>query len=61
MTITIKQVGLLPLFDAVYGSSAGALNAAWLLCGRAESTSHASSTTLSVPATRGPTHGVTQR
>ncbi|MET8354866.1 patatin-like phospholipase family protein [Micromonospora sp. NPDC005206] len=31
----------LPLFDAVYGSSAGTLNAAWLLCGRAESTMHA--------------------
>ena len=41
MTIAIERFGLLPLFDAVYGSSAGALNAAWLLCGRAESTSHA--------------------
>ncbi|MEJ3654127.1 patatin-like phospholipase family protein [Actinomycetes bacterium KLBMP 9759] len=37
MTVTIEQLGLLPAFDAVYGSSAGALNAAWLLCGRAES------------------------
>ena len=41
MTIAIEQLGLLPLFDAVYGSSAGALNAAWLLCGRAETTMHA--------------------
>ena len=41
MTIPIEQLGLLPLFDAVYGSSAGALNGAWLLCGRAESTKHA--------------------
>jgi len=41
MTVAIEQLGLLPLFDAVYGSSAGALNAAWLLCGRAESTMHA--------------------
>jgi predicted patatin/cPLA2 family phospholipase len=41
MTIPIEQHGLLPLFDAVYGSSAGALNAAWLLCGRAEATMHA--------------------
>jgi predicted patatin/cPLA2 family phospholipase len=41
MTIAIEQLGLLPLFDAVYGSSAGALNGAWLLCGRAESTQHA--------------------
>jgi predicted patatin/cPLA2 family phospholipase len=41
MTITIEQLGLLPLFDAVYGSSAGALSGAWLLCGRAESTMHA--------------------
>ncbi|HVV24576.1 MAG TPA: patatin family protein [Pseudonocardiaceae bacterium] len=41
MTIAIEQLGLLPMFDAVYGSSAGALNAAWLLCGRADSTKHA--------------------
>ncbi|MGW0521844.1 patatin-like phospholipase family protein [Crossiella sp. NPDC003009] len=41
MTVPIEQLGLLPMFDAVYGSSAGALNAAWLLCGRAESTMHA--------------------
>ncbi|MEU5566774.1 patatin-like phospholipase family protein [Micromonospora musae] len=41
MTIAIEQLGLLPLFDAVYGSSMGALNAAWLLCGRAESSKHA--------------------
>jgi predicted patatin/cPLA2 family phospholipase len=41
MTIAIEQLGLLPLFDAVYGSSAGALNGAWLLCGRAGSTIHA--------------------
>jgi predicted patatin/cPLA2 family phospholipase len=41
MTVAIERLGLLPLFDAVYGSSAGALNAAWMLCGRAESTVHA--------------------
>ena len=41
MTVAIEQLGLLPLFDAVYGSSAGALNGAWLLCGRAEETMHA--------------------
>jgi predicted patatin/cPLA2 family phospholipase len=41
MTVAIEQMGLLPLFDAVYGSSAGALNGAWLLCGRAASTIHA--------------------
>lgn len=41
MTVAIERMGLLPLFDAVYGSSAGALNAAWLLCGRAASTIHA--------------------
>jgi len=41
MTVTVERLGLLPLFDAVYGSSAGALNAAWLLCGRAEATMHA--------------------
>ncbi|HEX5401332.1 MAG TPA: patatin family protein [Pseudonocardiaceae bacterium] len=41
MTIAIEKLGLLPMFDAVYGSSAGALNAAWLLCGRAESSMRA--------------------
>src|ERR1700761_4455647 len=41
MAVAIEQLGLLPVFDAVYGSSAGALNAAWLLCGRAEKTVHA--------------------
>jgi predicted patatin/cPLA2 family phospholipase len=41
MAVAIEQLGLLPMFDAVYGSSAGALNAAWLLCGRAGSTMHA--------------------
>jgi len=41
MTVAIEQLGLLPLFDAVYGSSAGALSAAWLLCARAEKTVHA--------------------
>jgi predicted patatin/cPLA2 family phospholipase len=41
MTVAIEQLGLLPLFDAVYGSSAGALSAAWLLCARAEKTIHA--------------------
>jgi predicted patatin/cPLA2 family phospholipase len=41
MTVAIEQLGLLPLFDAVYGSSAGALNGAWLLSRRAESTIHA--------------------
>jgi predicted patatin/cPLA2 family phospholipase len=40
MTVATERLGLLPTFDAVYGSSAGALNAAWLLCGRAESTIH---------------------
>jgi predicted patatin/cPLA2 family phospholipase len=41
MTIAIERLGLLPLFDAVYGTSAGALNGAWLLCGRADATKHA--------------------
>lgn len=41
MTVAIEQLGLLPAFDAVYGSSAGSLNGAWLLCGRAERTQHA--------------------
>jgi predicted patatin/cPLA2 family phospholipase len=41
MTGAIEQLGILPLFDAVYGSSAGALNGAWMLCGKAEETMHA--------------------
>jgi predicted patatin/cPLA2 family phospholipase len=41
MTVVIERLGLLSAFDAVYGSSAGALNSAWLLCGRAETTMHA--------------------
>jgi predicted patatin/cPLA2 family phospholipase len=41
MTVAVEQLGLLPLFDAVHGSSAGSLNAAWLICGRAERTMHA--------------------
>jgi predicted patatin/cPLA2 family phospholipase len=41
MTGAIEQLGILSLFDAVYGSSAGALNGGWLLCGKAESTMHA--------------------
>jgi predicted patatin/cPLA2 family phospholipase len=32
----IHELGLTDCFDAVYGSSAGALNGAWLLCGRAQ-------------------------
>ncbi|EWM18501.1 patatin family protein [Kutzneria sp. 744] len=41
MTIAIEELGLLAAFDAVYGSSAGSLNAAWLLCGQAAKTQHA--------------------
>ncbi len=32
----LEQLGLSAVFDAVYGTSAGAINGAWLLCGRAE-------------------------
>ncbi|NUS42171.1 MAG: patatin family protein [Mycobacteriaceae bacterium] len=35
MVAAIEELGILPSFDAVYGASAGALSAAWLLCGRA--------------------------
>jgi predicted patatin/cPLA2 family phospholipase len=34
MVLALEELGVLPAFDAVYGSSAGALNGAWLLCGR---------------------------
>ncbi|WP_328391160.1 patatin-like phospholipase family protein [Nocardia sp. NBC_00416] len=35
MVHALEQLGLTGVFDAVYGTSAGAINAAWLLCGRA--------------------------
>lgn len=41
MAMTLEELGVLPCFDAVYGSSAGALNAAWLLCGRARDSERA--------------------
>ncbi|MCD0451666.1 patatin-like phospholipase family protein [Actinocorallia sp. API 0066] len=31
MALAVRDLGLLPLFDAVYGSSAGAISGAWLL------------------------------
>ncbi|MFI5583740.1 patatin family protein [Amycolatopsis sp. NPDC051758] len=34
MVLALDELGITPAFDAVYGSSAGALNGAWLLCGR---------------------------
>ena len=36
MGLALHQLGLRDRFDAVYGSSAGALNGLWLLSGRAE-------------------------
>lgn len=35
MVTGLEELGVLRCFDAVYGASAGALNGAWLLCGRA--------------------------
>ncbi|AHH18761.1 patatin-like phospholipase [Nocardia nova SH22a] len=35
MVMGLEELGILRCFDAVYGASAGALNGAWLLCGRA--------------------------
>ncbi|MFC4377582.1 patatin family protein [Nocardia halotolerans] len=35
MVQALEELGLSTIFDAVYGTSAGALNGAWLLCGRA--------------------------
>ncbi|MGH3724901.1 MAG: patatin-like phospholipase family protein [Mycobacterium sp.] len=35
MVVALEEMGLSECFDAVYGSSAGALNGAWLLCGGA--------------------------
>ncbi|MGA6164993.1 patatin-like phospholipase family protein [Amycolatopsis magusensis] len=34
MASALEELGLLPLFDAVYGSSAGAISGAWLLSSR---------------------------
>ena len=36
MDLALRELGLLPLFDAVYGASAGAISAAWLLSSRPE-------------------------
>jgi predicted patatin/cPLA2 family phospholipase len=36
MALAIDKLGLLHVFDDVYGSSAGALNAAWLISGAAQ-------------------------
>lgn len=36
----LEDAGLLPVFDAVYGVSAGALNGAWLICERANANIH---------------------
>ncbi|MFB8007606.1 patatin family protein [Nocardia sp. NPDC056000] len=41
MAMAIEELGILHCFDAVYGASAGALNAAWLLCGRARNSERA--------------------
>lgn len=35
MVQALEELGLSTVFDAVYGTSAGAINGAWLLCGRA--------------------------
>lgn len=40
MVAALEEHGLLPVFDAVYGSSAGALNGAWLICQRANENVH---------------------
>ncbi|MGX1805338.1 patatin-like phospholipase family protein [Nocardia sp. NPDC055321] len=41
MAMAIEELGVLASFDAVYGASAGALNGAWLLCGRARDSERA--------------------
>ncbi len=45
MVLALEELGLSGVFDAVYGTSAGALNGAWLLCGRARSAMQAWSDT----------------
>jgi predicted patatin/cPLA2 family phospholipase len=61
MTVAIERLGLLPLFDAVYGSSAGSLNAAWLLCGRADRSKHAWWDPAVMRATINPRRAFTRR
>jgi predicted acylesterase/phospholipase RssA len=36
MALAVQELGLLPAFDAVYGASAGAITAAWLVSSRPE-------------------------
>ncbi|MFB4304338.1 patatin-like phospholipase family protein [Actinomadura sp. NTSP31] len=36
MALALSELGLLPLFDAIYGASAGAISAAWLLSSHPE-------------------------
>ena len=40
MVAALESAGLLHTVDAVYGSSAGALNGAWFICGRANANIH---------------------
>lgn len=40
MVCALESRGLLPAFDAVYGVSAGVLNGAWFVCGRANANVH---------------------
>ncbi|MBM7051135.1 MULTISPECIES: patatin family protein [unclassified Rothia (in: high G+C Gram-positive bacteria)] len=40
MVGVLEELGYLNVFDAVYGTSAGALNAAWFLCERANANMH---------------------
>ena len=40
MVAELEQAGMLSTVDAVYGSSAGALNGAWFICGRANDNIH---------------------
>lgn len=40
MALALEELGLLETFDAVYGASAGALNGAWLVCGRTQANIH---------------------
>lgn len=40
MVTALENAGLLHTVDAIYGSSAGALNGAWFLCGRANANVH---------------------
>jgi predicted patatin/cPLA2 family phospholipase len=62
MALSLQELGFLPAFDAVYGSSAGAITGAWLVSSRPEGMrGWAESIPLRTPIAQGATHIVVLR